>query len=268
MRAASRSTRVRRTAPGSSPIRRRRSTRRRALRSRSVPISQLRPGAPCGSSGGQLRRGRADAERAGRHRAHRLAAPAGGRDESRPARAHHVDQRLNTTGGVAPAGTCTPGATTAVPYSADYFFWRDHPASPLPAPRPSRRRAPRRQRAAEIVSTRRARGERTEPAPAKGAASYVAQCDRLAGSEAGCGCFLFHASAEVASATGVVCGCATETYGMGTTPWRRKYDPAVRGQWSRALLSASSSSHSGVRAYGSLGQPRARFVERLTTAGG
>lgn len=35
-------------------------------------------------------------------------------------------QRLNTTGGVAPAGTCTPGATTAVPYSTDYFFWRDH----------------------------------------------------------------------------------------------------------------------------------------------
>ena len=34
-------------------------------------------------------------------------------------------QRLNTTGGVAPAGTCTPGATTAVPYAADYFFWRE-----------------------------------------------------------------------------------------------------------------------------------------------
>ena len=34
-------------------------------------------------------------------------------------------QRLNTTGGVAPAGTCIPGATTAVPYSADYFFWRE-----------------------------------------------------------------------------------------------------------------------------------------------
>src|SRR5918994_1571043 len=34
-------------------------------------------------------------------------------------------QRLNTTGGVAPAGACTPGATTAVPYSADYFFWRE-----------------------------------------------------------------------------------------------------------------------------------------------
>jgi hypothetical protein len=34
-------------------------------------------------------------------------------------------QRLNTAGGVAPAGPCTPGATTAEPYSADYFFWRD-----------------------------------------------------------------------------------------------------------------------------------------------
>jgi hypothetical protein len=33
-------------------------------------------------------------------------------------------QRLNTSGGVAPAGTCTPGDTTAVRYSADYFFWK------------------------------------------------------------------------------------------------------------------------------------------------
>jgi len=33
-------------------------------------------------------------------------------------------QRLNTSGGVAPAGTCTPGDTAAVPYSTDYFFWR------------------------------------------------------------------------------------------------------------------------------------------------
>jgi hypothetical protein len=32
---------------------------------------------------------------------------------------------LNAVGGVAPAGTCTPGAMTAVSYSADYFFWRD-----------------------------------------------------------------------------------------------------------------------------------------------
>ena len=33
-------------------------------------------------------------------------------------------QRLNTYGGVAPAGTCTPGDHAAVPYTADYFFWK------------------------------------------------------------------------------------------------------------------------------------------------
>jgi hypothetical protein len=33
-------------------------------------------------------------------------------------------QRLNTVGGVAPTGACTPGATTAVPYTADYVFWK------------------------------------------------------------------------------------------------------------------------------------------------
>jgi hypothetical protein len=33
-------------------------------------------------------------------------------------------QRLNTSGGVAPAVPCAPGATSAVPYTADYFFWR------------------------------------------------------------------------------------------------------------------------------------------------
>jgi hypothetical protein len=33
-------------------------------------------------------------------------------------------QRLNTSGGVAPAGTCSPGDRAAVPYAADYFFWR------------------------------------------------------------------------------------------------------------------------------------------------
>jgi uncharacterized protein DUF3455 len=33
-------------------------------------------------------------------------------------------QRLNTSGGIAPAGACTPGASIAVPYAADYFFWR------------------------------------------------------------------------------------------------------------------------------------------------
>jgi hypothetical protein len=33
-------------------------------------------------------------------------------------------QRLNTSGGVAPAGTCTPNDRVRVGYSADYFFWR------------------------------------------------------------------------------------------------------------------------------------------------
>jgi Protein of unknown function (DUF3455) len=33
-------------------------------------------------------------------------------------------QRLNTSGGVAPAGSCTPGDSIGVAYSADYFFWR------------------------------------------------------------------------------------------------------------------------------------------------
>jgi hypothetical protein len=33
-------------------------------------------------------------------------------------------QRLNTVGGVAPTGTCTPGDQIAVPYTADYFFWK------------------------------------------------------------------------------------------------------------------------------------------------
>jgi uncharacterized protein DUF3455 len=33
-------------------------------------------------------------------------------------------QRLNTTGGVAPAGTCIPGDKIAVPYSTDYVFWK------------------------------------------------------------------------------------------------------------------------------------------------
>jgi hypothetical protein len=32
-------------------------------------------------------------------------------------------QRLNTRGGVAPAGTCTAGTQTAVRYWADYAFW-------------------------------------------------------------------------------------------------------------------------------------------------
>jgi uncharacterized protein DUF3455 len=128
-RAASRSTRVRRTAPGSSPIRRRRSTRRRALRSRSAPIfSTSRPGAPCGSS-----RGAAPSRPRGRRA--RREAPGGPGNiawlpqavATSPGRLGQTTwiQSLNTTGGVAPAATCTPGATTAVPYSADYFLWRD-----------------------------------------------------------------------------------------------------------------------------------------------
>jgi hypothetical protein len=33
-------------------------------------------------------------------------------------------QRLSTSGGVAPAGACVPGAVAAVPYSSDHLFWR------------------------------------------------------------------------------------------------------------------------------------------------
>jgi uncharacterized protein DUF3455 len=33
-------------------------------------------------------------------------------------------QRLNTVGGNAPAGTCTPGDVANVPYTADYYFYR------------------------------------------------------------------------------------------------------------------------------------------------
>jgi hypothetical protein len=33
-------------------------------------------------------------------------------------------QRVNTTGGLAPTSGCTAGATTEVPYTADYFFWQ------------------------------------------------------------------------------------------------------------------------------------------------
>jgi hypothetical protein len=32
-------------------------------------------------------------------------------------------QRLDTTGGVAPAGACTAGKTTEVPYTAKYYFY-------------------------------------------------------------------------------------------------------------------------------------------------
>jgi hypothetical protein len=33
-------------------------------------------------------------------------------------------QRINTTGGRAPAGTCAAGSRTEVPYTADYVFWK------------------------------------------------------------------------------------------------------------------------------------------------
>jgi hypothetical protein len=45
-----------------------------------------------------------------------------GPDGDRLTRATWI-QRLNTSGGVAPAGECVPGDRIAVPYSADYFFW-------------------------------------------------------------------------------------------------------------------------------------------------
>jgi hypothetical protein len=32
-------------------------------------------------------------------------------------------QRLNTTGGLAPTGTCSEGTTASVPYTARYTFW-------------------------------------------------------------------------------------------------------------------------------------------------
>ncbi len=33
-------------------------------------------------------------------------------------------QRLNTSGGIAPAGACTPGDTAAVSNTTDYVFWK------------------------------------------------------------------------------------------------------------------------------------------------
>ncbi len=50
-------------------------------------------------------------------------ATSGGDEGDRLARTTWV-QRLNTSGGVAPAGTCMPGATVAVPYTTDYVFWK------------------------------------------------------------------------------------------------------------------------------------------------
>jgi hypothetical protein len=36
-------------------------------------------------------------------------------------------QRLNTSGGLAPAGACTDGKTTGVPYTAKYRFFTPTP---------------------------------------------------------------------------------------------------------------------------------------------
>lgn len=36
-------------------------------------------------------------------------------------------QRLNTTGGLSPTGSCKDGATASVPYTADYAFWAASP---------------------------------------------------------------------------------------------------------------------------------------------
>lgn len=47
----------------------------------------------------------------------------GGEDGDRLERTTWV-QRLDTSGGVAPGTPCAPGATLAVPYTADYVFWR------------------------------------------------------------------------------------------------------------------------------------------------
>jgi Protein of unknown function (DUF3455) len=48
---------------------------------------------------------------------------AAGGDGDRLAKTTWV-QRLNTSGGVAPAGACAPGDRTAVPYETDYVFWK------------------------------------------------------------------------------------------------------------------------------------------------
>lgn len=46
-----------------------------------------------------------------------------GADGDRLAKTTYI-QRVNTVGGIAPAGPCTPGATISVPYSADYYFYQ------------------------------------------------------------------------------------------------------------------------------------------------
>jgi hypothetical protein len=50
-------------------------------------------------------------------------AKSGGADGDKLARTTWV-QRLNTAGGVAPAGPCAPGDRAAVPYETDYVFWK------------------------------------------------------------------------------------------------------------------------------------------------
>jgi hypothetical protein len=50
-------------------------------------------------------------------------ATASGDDGERLAKTTWV-QRLNTSGGVAPGGACTPGDRIAVPYETDYVFWK------------------------------------------------------------------------------------------------------------------------------------------------
>ena len=49
----------------------------------------------------------------------------GRRDGDRLARTTYI-QRINTVGGLAPAGTCDPAVAkdTPVPYEADYVFWK------------------------------------------------------------------------------------------------------------------------------------------------
>jgi Protein of unknown function (DUF3455) len=50
-------------------------------------------------------------------------ATSGGGDGDRLAETTWV-QRLNTSGGGAPPGSCIPGDTIAVPYTTDYLFWK------------------------------------------------------------------------------------------------------------------------------------------------
>lgn len=51
------------------------------------------------------------------------ATSASGDDGDRLAKTTWV-QRLNTSGGVAPAGACVPGDRAAVSYATDYVFWK------------------------------------------------------------------------------------------------------------------------------------------------